>query len=168
MTSSRRPEAMITAVDTNIILDILIPEEPFGESSKALLDRHLSIGQLIVCEVVYAELAAWFYPEKELNTFLAETGMRLVSSNNKSLYIAGAKWAEYSRKSNKNLFACGNCGNTFEMSCPQCATKLTRRFHVLADFLIGAHALVHADCLLSRDLGVYKTYFSDLKVVSSI
>jgi predicted nucleic acid-binding protein len=33
---------MITAVDTNIILDVLIPDEPFGETSKRLLDRHLS------------------------------------------------------------------------------------------------------------------------------
>ena len=45
---------MITAVDTNIILDVLIPGEPFGESSKLLLDRHLSKGKLIVGEVVYS------------------------------------------------------------------------------------------------------------------
>jgi hypothetical protein len=45
---------------------------------------------------------------------------------------------------------------------------LTKRLHVLADFLIGTHALVHADCILSRDLGVYKTYFKDLKVVGSV
>jgi predicted nucleic acid-binding protein len=41
-------------------------------------------------------------------------------------------------------------------------------FGVLADFLIGAHALVQADCILSRDLGVYKTYFSNLTVIDSI
>jgi hypothetical protein len=40
--------------------------------------------------------------------------------------------------------------------------------HVLADFLIGAHALVRADCILSRDLGVYKTYFRDLKLIGSL
>jgi len=159
---------MITAVDTNIILDILIPDESFGESSKQLLDRHISVGQLIICEVVYAELAAWFSSEKELKTFLSETGIRLVYSNEKSLYIAGTKWAEYTRKGNKNLFSCAKCGNSFEVTCPQCATTLTKRFHVLADFLIGAHALVCADCMLSRDLGVYKTYFSDLDVASSI
>ena len=33
---------MITAVDTNIILDILIPDEPFSDSSKKLLDHFLS------------------------------------------------------------------------------------------------------------------------------
>ena len=51
---------MITAVDTNIILDVLIPGEPFGKSSKKLLDHHLSKGKLIICEVVFAELAARF------------------------------------------------------------------------------------------------------------
>ena len=159
---------MITAVDTNIILDILIPDEPFGESSKQLLDRHVSVGQLIICEIVYADLAVWFSSEKELKTFLTETGIRLVYSNEKSLYIAGTRWAEYTRKGNKNLFSCVKCGKNFAVTCPQCATALTRRLHVLADFLIGAHALVRADCVLSRDLGIYKTYFSDLKVVSLI
>jgi len=51
---------MITAVDTNILLDILIPDEPFSLSSKDLLDRHVSMGQLIICEVVYAELFQHF------------------------------------------------------------------------------------------------------------
>jgi predicted nucleic acid-binding protein len=159
---------MITAVDTNIILDVLIPDDPFGQSSKLLLDRHLSEGKLILCEVVFAELAAHFPSEVELNKFLAETGMRLVSSSEKSLYIAGNRWKEYSKKSNKSQFSCSTCGSVFTATCPKCKTAATRRFHVLADFLVGAHALVHADCMLSRDLGVYKTYFKDLKVVNSV
>jgi len=159
---------MITAVDTNIILDILIPGEPFGQSSKELLDRHLSKGKLILSEVVFAELAARFPSEEEITSFLADTRMNLVHSNEKSLYMAGSRWAEYARKNAKNRFSCGKCGHAFEPTCPQCRTVLTKRLHVLADFLIGAHALVQADCILSRDLGVYKTYFSDLKVVDSI
>ena len=51
---------------------------------------------------------------------------------------------------------------------PQRCFWTTERLHVLGDFLIAAHALVHADCILSRDLGIYKAYFSDLKVVGSI
>ena len=89
---------MITAVDTNIILDILIPDEPCSLSSKALLDHHVSIGQLIMCEVVYAELAASFRSENELKTFLMETGIRLTYSNEKSLYLAGTRWAELCKK----------------------------------------------------------------------
>jgi predicted nucleic acid-binding protein len=159
---------MITAVDTNIILDVLIPGEPFSKSSKELLDRHASQGKLILCEVVFAELAARFLSEEELTLFLADTRMNLVYSNEKSLYVAGSRWAEYARKNLKNRFLCDKCGHSFQPSCPQCQSSLTRRLHVLADFLIGAHALVQADCILSRDLGVYKTYFRDLKVVGSI
>jgi len=159
---------MITSVDTNIILDLLIPGEPFSESSKVLLDRHLAKGKLIICEVVFAELAAGFPTEEELGCFLADTGMKVVSSNDRALFLAGSRWAEYSRRSARSRLLCGKCGHAFEVSCPQCATILGKRFHVLADFLIGAHALVQADCLLSRDLGLYRTYFADLKVVNSI
>jgi predicted nucleic acid-binding protein len=155
---------MITAVDTNIILDVLIPNEPFSESSKKLLDAHLSKGRLILCEVVYAELAAQFPSEEELKQFLTETGMRLEYSNEKSLYMAGTRWAQYAKKGNKVRFTCGQCGHAFGVTCPHCSVGITKRLQVLADFLIGAHALVKADCLLSRDLGIYKTYFNDLRI----
>jgi predicted nucleic acid-binding protein len=156
---------MITAVDTNIILDVLIPDEPFCESSKEILDLHLVKGKLIICEVVFAELASQFSSESELKTFLAETGIRLEYSNQKSLYIAGTRWVTYAGKTKKDRLSCPHCGQRFTATCPQCRKPVTRRLHVLADFLIGAHALVNADCMLTRDLGIYKTYFNDLKIV---
>src|SRR4030042_3209992 len=137
---------MITAVDTNIILDVLIPDEPFGESSKRLLDRHLSDGKLILCEIVFAELAARFPSEEELKMFLTETGMRLVYSTEKSLYIAGARWTKYTRKGNRDRFSCAKCGNRLEVTCPKCTADLRKRRHVLGVFMIGAHALVNANC----------------------
>lgn len=159
---------MITAVDTNILLDVLIPGEPSGESSKLLLDRHLAKGKLIIGEVVYAELAAAFPSAEELEFFLSDTGIELVHSNEKALFQAGSRWADYTKKGNRNRFQCGRCGFAFDVPCPRCEVALTKRLHVLGDFLVGAHALTHADCILSRDLGVFKTYFSELQVVGSI
>jgi len=42
-----------------------------------------------------------------------------------------------------------------------------RRDRVAADFLIGAHALLQANRLLTRDRGFYRAYFSSLKVIDS-
>ncbi len=159
---------MIASVDTNILLDILIPGEPFSTSSKMLLDRHLAKGGLIICEVVFAELAAGFPSGEILQSFLSDTMIKTVNSDENSLFLAGSRWAEYARKSAKDKIQCGTCGHVFETHCPKCRALLTRRRPVLADFLIGAHALVHADCILSRDLGIYRTYFSELTVVDSI
>ncbi len=49
---------MITAFDTNVLLDILIPDDKHLAKSKRMLDEYVLKGQLIICEIVYAELAS--------------------------------------------------------------------------------------------------------------
>ena len=89
---------MMTAVDTNILLDVLIPDAPFGAALQQSLDTALQQGTLVLNEVVYAELAAHFPTLEELERFLADTGMRLVPSQPAALARAGRAWATYTRQ----------------------------------------------------------------------
>ena len=46
---------MITAIDTNILLDILIPDPSFQIHSKEALEKALSLGRLVVGEIANRE-----------------------------------------------------------------------------------------------------------------
>jgi hypothetical protein len=39
------------------------------------------------------------------------------------------------------------------------------RSRTVADFLIGAHAMMQCDALITRDAGFYRDYFKGLKVI---
>lgn len=155
---------MITALDTNILLDILIPDEVNFQRSKKLLDEHFEKGQLIICEVVYSELASHFLYEKDIREFLDDTGIRLIHLSEKALYIAGEQWRQYAKDRDQKL-QCSNFGNKVIVKCSKCDHKIYSRQYIISDFLIASHAIVHAEVLLSRDRGFYKTYFKNLKVI---
>jgi len=48
---------MITFVDTNVLLDVFLPDPKWGETSKNSLDQAYVQGSLIINEIIYAELA---------------------------------------------------------------------------------------------------------------
>ena len=95
---------MITAVDTNILLDILIPDAPEGETSQRSLETALQQGSLVISEIVYAELAAHFPTSKGLDSFLAETDMHLMPSQPEALVRAGQAWLRYLRRRRGTTF----------------------------------------------------------------
>jgi predicted nucleic acid-binding protein len=131
---------MITAIDTNVLLDVLIPNEKFFELSLQAIEKAAGEGSLVVCDAVYAELGAQFTTQRACDEFLESNEIRVEPLNRPALFLAGRIWLSYRRQGG---------------SRPQ----------ILADFHIGAHAMTQTNRLLSRDRGFYRKLFPKLSVI---
>jgi predicted nucleic acid-binding protein len=131
---------LITAVDTNVLLDVLTADSRFGSASRRALARSIQEGSLVACEVVWAESAAAFSTRKAFTRAMETLGLAFEALDEPAATLAGLSWRRYR------------------------AAGGTRR-RILADFLIGAHADLHADRLLTRDRGFYRSYFTRLAVL---
>ncbi len=154
---------MIHSVDTNILLDILIPNAAQVQSSLQCLSDIDSKDQLIISEVVFAELGSQFLSFKDLTKFLKDTGIILVQSNENSLFEASQAWEIYTGRK-LNTIDCPSCGKKQKLVCSRCQMEISFRQHILSDFLIGSHAKIQADRLITRDRDFYRSYFKDLNI----
>ncbi|KUO57974.1 MAG: hypothetical protein APF84_16435 [Gracilibacter sp. BRH_c7a] len=155
---------MTVAIDTNILLDILLPDPKYLESSLSLLTSYGEKHLLIISEVVYGELATQFPDKKKLLAFLSDTDIRLVNSDPEALWMASRAWKAYT-KNRSQEFQCNTCGNKQFLQCEKCDSLIIGKQHIISDFLIGGHALFHSGTLLTRDRGYYHRYFPELVLV---
>lgn len=131
---------MITAVDTNVLLDVFGADPLFGENSRESLRNCLAQGQLIACEVVWAEVAASFPTKKQAVEAMERLGVVFSPLDASSALSAGVAWKDYRSRGG-------------------------RRRRIVPDFLIGAHAASNAERLLTRDRGFYREYSRGLSII---
>jgi hypothetical protein len=152
---------VITSVDTNVIVDVLSADAKFGQSSESALFAAARQGGLILGEAAYAELVPGFDDLDHLNDFIARSGLTFQPSNRTALFYAGEAWKKYLLNTDRTI-QCPDCGARQDLTCESCGRPLRFRQHIISDFLIGGHALVHADRLLTRDPRYFRTYFPEL------
>jgi predicted nucleic acid-binding protein len=131
---------MITALDTNILLDILRPNELFYESSARAIEDAAGEGSLVISDIVYAELCIHFDHQRDCDAFLESNEIRVQPLTREAHFAASRAWRVYRKQGGK-------------------------RTRILADFLVGAHAQKQATRLLSRDRGFYRTLFPSLDLL---
>jgi predicted nucleic acid-binding protein len=131
---------MITAVDSNVLLDVFTADARYGASSRDALRRCWAEGSLVACEVVWAEVAAAFADAAAAARALDGLEVAYDPIDRETALAAGIAW---------------------QRDRPGGGTR--RR--VLPDLLIGVHAASRAERLLTRDRGFYRSAFEDLEIL---
>lgn len=130
---------MITAVDTNVLLDVFTADPKHGTASLKALKTSSRIGRLVICEIVMSELSCYFGRLEDLKATLDRLQIAVEPFGEEVCFMAGQIFLQYRKKGGK-------------------------RERILADFMIGAHAQVRCTQLLTRDRGFYRDYFPDLVI----
>ena len=77
------------AVDSSVLLDILIDDPAFADASGSSLEQAISVGDVVVCEAVVAEVQAMLDTRETAMDALAEFGIRYVPISENAAVRAG-------------------------------------------------------------------------------
>ena len=128
------------AVDSSVLLDVLGGDERFADASISSIGEALSIGEVVVCDAVIAEVQTMLETRETAMDSLSAMGIRYLETSEQAAVRAGHMQRRFRDRGG-------------------------RRERVVADFLIGAHALLQCGVLITRDAGFFRDYFKGLKVI---
>jgi predicted nucleic acid-binding protein len=130
----------VIAVDSSVLVDVLAADARFADASEASLGQALAAGDVVVCDAVVAEIHTLLAGAETTMESLASLGIRYLATSEQAAVRAGHMQRRFRDRGG-------------------------HRERVVADFLIGAHALLQCDALVTRDAGFFRDYFKGLKVI---
>jgi hypothetical protein len=130
----------VIAIDSSVLLDLLGGDERFADAAELSISDALAVGDVVVCDAVVAEVQTMLETRETAMDSLSGLGIRYLATSEQAAVRAGHMQRRYRDRGG-------------------------RRERVVADFLIGAHALLQTDGLITRDAGFYRDYFKGLKVI---
>ena len=137
------------AIDSSVLIDLLGDGER-ADAAENSLRQALTRGPVVVCDVVVSEvvsgLAKFGGGGGALLGALEEAGIAYDAVESRAAVRAGEMQRRYKeRRRSAGLPTVGE--------------------RMVPDFLIGAHALLQCNALITRDAGFFRNYFKGLKVI---
>ncbi len=136
------------AVDSNILIDFIGNDAAAADSADVALRRALGSGPVVVCDVVVAEVVTGLGSGSLVMDALEALGIEFLALEMRSAVRAGEMQRRYAERRRASK------------SRPSAEPP-----RVVADFMIGAHALLQCQALITRDAGFFRDYFKGLKVI---
>jgi len=133
------------AVDTSVLVDY-IGDGPSAEAAEDVLRAALMVGPVVACGVVVSEVVAGLGHSDIVMETLEQVGIGFSPLELRSAVRAGEMQRRYKDRLRRSP-----------------ATHPSQR--TVPDFLIGAHALLQCQGLITRDAGFFRNYFKGLKVI---
>jgi len=130
----------LIAADSSVLIDMIAGDDATGGASAEAVRQALHVGPVVLCGVALAEVCTAFKGGADVLQFLEDLGIRFDAMEAKSALRAGEMQRRYRQRG----------GN---------------RSRTVADFLIGAHAMMQCNALITRDAGFYRDYFKGLRVI---
>jgi predicted nucleic acid-binding protein len=136
----------LIAVDTSVLVDY-IGDGPAAQAAEEALRTALMSGPVVACEVVVSEVVAGLGQSGIVMETLDAIGVGFSPLELRAAVRAGEMQRRYKERLRRGTE-------------PRPQAQRT-----VPDFLIGAHALLQCQGLITRDAGFFRDYFKGLKVI---
>ena len=129
------------AVDSSVLIDLFEESDPvLTDAAIDTLREALRVGPVVVSDIVLAEVCTALKSGSDVLADIEEVGISFLPTEARSALRAGEMQRRYRQRGG-------------------------HRDRTVPDFLIGAHALLQCQGLITRDAGFFRDYFKGLKVI---